>query len=293
MAAPTFSTASAPASPPPADAAPPATKRRGVRRILDPSVLVLVVVLLAVWAIVSRFTPAYAVPTIPSVLKELGAILSDPDSLQGLGTTLARVLVGLASSFIVGGLLGVAMGMNELVSRFCLPFVRFVQGIPSLSWVIIAVIWFADVEVRVWFVMVLVTLPGFALQVYDSYRAIPADLRDMARSFRPTRWALFREITLPAITPGIFTAWKVNLGLGIRMVLIAELVGATIGVGAELLTAQQLFDMASVISWTLLLAVCMLVLQGVIELVENRVLRYRPAPAQGRQARPTLASGKD
>ncbi|MFI5611585.1 ABC transporter permease [Amycolatopsis sp. NPDC051903] len=270
-----------------------AAKRRGVRRLFDPGVLVLVVVLLGAWAIVSRFTPAYAVPPIPSVLKELRTILSTPDSLLGLGTTLARVLIGLASSFVVGAALGVLMGVNDLVSRFCLPLVRFVQGIPSLSWVIIAVIWFADVEVRVWFVMVLVTLPGFALQVYDSYRAIPADLRDMARSFRPTRWALFREITLPAITPGILTAWKVNLGLGIRMVLIAELVGATIGVGAELLTAQQLFDMASVISWTLLLAVCMLVLQGVIELIENRVLRYRPAVAERGQAKPVLASGKD
>ena len=71
-----------------------------------------------------------------------------------------------------------------------------------------AVIWFQLVELRVWFVMVLITLPGFALQAYDSYRAIPADLRDMARSFRPGRWSLFREVTLPAVTPGIFTAWR-------------------------------------------------------------------------------------
>jgi hypothetical protein len=51
--------------------------------------------------------------------------------------------------------------------------------------------------------------------------------------------------------------------------------------------------MASVISWTLLLAVCMLVLQGVIELIENRVLRYRPAVGEHRVAKPILGSGKD
>jgi NitT/TauT family transport system permease protein len=202
------------------------------------------------------------------------------------------VLVGLVSAFVVGGAMGVVMGMNATATRLLLPPVRFVQGIPSLSWVIIAVIWFADVEVRVWFVMVLVTLPGFALQVHDSYRAIPAELRDMARSFRPGKWALFREVTLPAITPGIFTAWKLNLGLGIRMVLIAELVGATVGVGAQLLTAQQLFDMASVISWTLLLAVCMLVLQALIELIESHVLRYRPSTTDQRQARTTTPTAK-
>jgi NitT/TauT family transport system permease protein len=281
------------ASPPgPALAEVSPVRRRRLRRLVDPSLLVLIAGLLGLWALVSRFTPEYAVPSIPSVASELGTMLTDGESLESLFTTLVRVHAGLASAFVIGGVLGVVMGMNDAASRLLLPPVRFVQGIPSLSWVIIAVIWFADVELRVWFVMVLVTLPGFALQVYDSYRAIPSDLRDMARSFRPGRWALFREITLPAITPGVFTAWKVNLGLGIRMVLIAELVGATVGVGAQLLTAQQLFDMASVISWTLLLAVCMLVLQGVIELIEARVLRYRPPVADKRQTRPATPTPK-
>ncbi|MCW2943434.1 MAG: transporter permease [Actinoallomurus sp.] len=269
---------------PPPKAAPATGTRTVRRRFRDPSIPILIVVLLAVWAIVSHFTPAYDVPSIPSVVRELGHILTTGKTLQSLLTTLIRVAVGLVAAFAVGLALGLLMGSRSLASRYLLPPIRFVQGVPSLSWVIIAVIWFANVEVRVWFVMFLVTLPGFALQTYDSYRAVPAELRDMARSFRPGRWALFREVTLPAITPGIFTAWKVNLGLGIRMVLIAELVGATVGVGAQLLSAQQLFDMTSVVSWTLLLAVCMLIIQGAMELLEAWALRYRPRTGDHAQA---------
>jgi NitT/TauT family transport system permease protein len=187
-----------------------------------------------------------------------------------------RVGAGLAAAFLTGTVIGILAGAKPNIGRYVLPLVRFVQGIPALSWVVIAVIWFKSVETRIWFIMVIVTLPGFTLQLYDSYRAIPKDLRDMARSFRPSRIALLREVTLPAVTPGIFTAWKVNLGLGIRMVLVAELVGATIGVGAQLLNAQQLFDMTAVIAWTMLLALAVLLAQGLIELIEARVLRYRP-----------------
>ena len=268
------STASPPTATDPANGARTTSGRRWYR---DPSVPILIVVLLAVWALVSRFTPEYDVPSIPSVAREVWSILTTGKSLASLFTTLARVGAGLVGAFAAGLGVGLLMGTRQFAARYLLPPIRFIQGIPSLSWVIIAVIWFADVELRVWFVMVLVTLPGFALQTYDSYRAVPAELRDMARSFRPGRWSLFREVTLPAITPGIFTAWKVNLGLGIRMVLIAELVGATVGVGAQLLSAQQLFDMASVVAWTLLLAVCMLAIQGAVELLESWALRYRPA----------------
>ena len=60
------------------------------------------------------------------------------------------------------------------------------------------------------------------------------------------------------------------------MVLIAELVGASVGVGAQLMSAEQLLDMTAVVAWTLLLAIIMLLAQGGIELIESRALRYRP-----------------
>jgi NitT/TauT family transport system permease protein len=255
----------------------PAAARPPVwRRARDSGVPVFVVLFLAGWAVASRFAPPYVLPGIPAVARQTVHILTTGVLLRSLLTTLARVAAGLVSAFILGSAIGMLMGAKASAARYLLPPIRFIQGIPSLSWVIMAVIWFQFVELRVWFVMVLITLPGFALQAYDSYRGIPADLRDMARSFRPGRWSLFREVTLPAITPGIFTAWKVNLGLAIRMVLIAELVGASVGVGAQLMSAEQLLDMTSVVAWTLLLALIMLLAQGGIELAESRALRYRP-----------------
>lgn len=245
------------------------------KRLANPKIPILIVGFLLVWKVAAMATESYIVPEISEVILQAWTIVSTGAGLQNLFITLIRVLVGLVCAFAAGLLLGLFAGARKQAAGYVLPVIRFIQGIPSLSWVIIAVIWFANVEIRVWFVIVLVTLPGFMLQTHDSYRAIPPELRDMARSFRPTRWALFQEITLPAITPGIFTSWKVNLGLGIRMVLIAELVGATIGVGSQLLTAQQLFDMAAVLAWTLLLAICMLILQGMVELLESFALRYR------------------
>lgn len=287
------STIEAPAGDAPANA----TRTSVWRRIADPRIAILIVAFLVFWKSASVLIGGYNVPTITSVATQLYETVTSPAGLQNLGLTLVRVGVGLAVAFVVGIALGLLAGASKNAAGYLLPIIRFIQGIPSLSWVIIAVIWFSNVELRVFFVMLLVTLPGFTLQTFDSYRAIPAELRDMARSFRPGHWAMFREITLPGITPGLFTAWKVNLGLGIRMVLIAELVGATVGVGSQLLSAQQLFDMAAVVSWTLLLAICMLILQAVIDAIEGYVLRYRALPQmaaskQNVSSAPALSAAK-
>jgi NitT/TauT family transport system permease protein len=185
--------------------------------------------------------------------------------------------LGLIGAFLLATALGLAMGARSGVARYTLPLLTLIQGIPALSWVVIAIIWFQNVELRIWFIVVAVTLPGYTFQIYDSYRAIPQELREMARSLRPRRFGLFRTVTLPAILPDILTAWKVNIGLGMRVVLVAELVGAAIGVGYQLLSSQQRFDMVGVVAWTGVLVIFVLIVQQVITRLENYLLRYRPS----------------
>jgi ABC-type nitrate/sulfonate/bicarbonate transport system permease component len=84
-------------------------------------------------------------------------------------------------------------------------------------------------------------------------------------------------MVLPAILPDILTAWKVNLGNASRVVVVAELVGATGGVGYELLQQQQVFDMAGALAWTLQLVFFVLVVQAIITIIEHIVFRYRAA----------------
>ena len=80
---------------------------------------------------------------------------------------------------------------------------------------------------------------------------------------------------LPAIVPTVFTSWKVNISLAIRVVTIAELVGAVTGIGHQLSVAQELFSVADVFAWTLVLVVILFLAEAVLSLVEERMLRWR------------------
>jgi NitT/TauT family transport system permease protein len=190
--------------------------------------------------------------------------------------TAARIVGGLLGAFLFGCILAVIIGRSPFVESYFTPVLVFLQGIPALSWVVIAIIWFHGIEFRILFIMVMTTLPAFTFQILDAYRSMSKDLFEMTMSFRPRGWTLFRVLIVPTIVPGILTAWKVNLGNAARVVVVAELVGATGGVGYELLRQQQLFDMAGAIAWTLQLVLFVLVVQTIIVAIESWVLRYRP-----------------
>lgn len=233
------------------------------------------VVVAGVWQIASLFFPPFLFPSLVDVFKRCVVILSSWSQFSDVLATVGRILAGLAGAFIFGTALAVAMARSRASNEFLSPILTLFQGIPALSWVVFAIIWFRGIEPRIFFIMVMTTLPAFAFQVLGALQGMSRDLTEMVMSFRPTRFKLFRVMIIPAILPDILTAWKVNLGNASRVVVVAELVGATGGVGYELLQQQQVFDMAGALAWTLQLVLFVLIAQAVLTLIERIVFRYR------------------
>jgi len=254
---------------------------RSARSLPPVETTVAIIAGLVLWVIIAAGTPDYILPQLNDVVMRIIELFVDSSQRWDWLATVFRILLGLITAFFVGTIAGLAMGKSQRLANVLMPYMQVIQGIPSLAWVMIAIIWFQSVEVRIWFLLLMVTLTGFAFQANDSYRAVPNELRDMAKSLRPRRGRLdmFRTVTLPAIVPDLLTAWKVNLGLGTRVVLIAEFAGATIGVGYQLRMEQQFFRMDGVLAWTASLVIFVLIIQKIIELLERRLLRYRPSGA--------------
>ena len=232
-------------------------------------------VLAALWQTAAAIFPPYLFPSLVDVFARCFLILTDWGQFAHVLATVGRILGGLTGAFVLGAVFALLMVRSPATERFLAPILTFFQGIPALAWVVFAIIWFHGTEFRIFFIMVVTALPAFTFQLLDALRSMANDLFEMVLSFRPTRAKLFRVIIWPSILPGILTAWKVNLGNAARVVVVAELVGATGGVGYELLQQQQLFDMAGALAWTLQLVFFVLIAQRLIAAIEGWVFRYR------------------
>ena len=246
---------------------------RGFMRIAQ--VLAPFLLLAAIWQIASFNFPKYLFPSLADVFWHTLAIFMSWSQFSEVLATVGRILAGLVGAFVIGVALATIMMRSRAVDRFLGPILNFFQGIPALSWVVFAIIWFHGTEPRIFFIMIMTSLPAFTFQVLDALRGMSNDLFEMVLSFRPTRGKMFKAMVLPAILPDILTAWKVNLGNASRVVVVAELVGATGGVGYELLQQQQIFDMAGALAWTLQLVIFVLITQKIIALMEAYAFRYR------------------
>jgi len=237
--------------------------------------LVSLLVFALAWEVLSHLAPTFGIPpfAIPSLLRIAKAITTITP--LDIAVTLARVIGALIVSCVLGIVLAMAMYRSDALEKYLHPMIRILMAVPVVSWILFAVLWFPGVEFRIGFVLVVVCGPVFLVDTLDAMRSVPRELRQMMQSFRPTTLQYFVKLMLPAIVPTIFTSWKVNISLAIRVVTIAELVGAVTGIGHQLSVAQELFSVADVFAWTLVLVALLFLLEAVVARAEARILRWR------------------
>ena len=141
---------------------------------------VVVALLLVAMEITSRFVPDYIMPSPVAVwaaAREL--FFTDP---WHVAVTLVRLAVSVTVAMVAGVLVGLAMGMFPSVRPYLKAIVVIDTGIPALSWMLIAVFWFKNPESRIFFILLVILLPFYALNVYEGVRALSKELVDMIES---------------------------------------------------------------------------------------------------------------
>jgi NitT/TauT family transport system permease protein len=240
----------------------------------DIKALIAVVVLIcAAMEVGSWYVPEYVMPSPAVIAKALTELMST--DLLHIAITLGRLCVAIFFSAVAGVVVGLLMGTSRRIGPYLKALVVVDTGIPALSWMLLAVFWFKDPETRIFFILTVILLPFYALNVYEGVRALSTEWVDMLESFRPSRWQMLRYLVAPHIVPYIFLTTKSVIGYAIRMVIFAELVASAFGIGSRMSFAQSTFRIDQVLAWTALLVVLNLLVQWLASVAERRLLGWR------------------
>lgn len=255
---------------PAAAGAPPLLARLGRLAGRLPLGAVPVVVLVAVWwaltATVLQQERIYPPPSL--VAEELLRILSGDGPIGStyshMGATMLRLLSSFVLAFLGGTLLGVLAGRKKWVFDFLDNLVWVAMAVPSVVWVFIFVIVFGVGDVVP--VAALVVLLGAPVLIgtAEGVKAVPEDLVTMATSYRAGVWQRLFSLYLPSIAPYMAANARVAFALGIKIVIIAEVIGLPNGVGLLVQYWSDRLFMAPVVAWGLLLMVLGLVVDSFV-----------------------------
>ncbi len=247
---------------------------RGGSKVLQRSALV--VLALTTWQLASLNAPSFVLPSPARVWGAWTSLVATPSFAADLGITLERIALGFTFAVLVGLPLGLALGASRRLGAFFEPVLTVTNTVSSAIWAIFALIWFGLSNWTTIFVVFMTAMPLILTSVWQGTRTVSPEHLELARTFRMPRSKVLTKVYLPTILPSFFSGARLAIGFGARVVLVAESLGASSGIGYRLRQAADLVQTDQVFAWTLTLVALMIGLETlVLRPAEQRLFAWK------------------
>ncbi len=200
------------------------------------------VLFFAVWAVATLggFVPKTFLADPIAMVRSGWVLLAEQGFAKDIGFTVWRVLGGFVLAALLAVPLGVAMGAYKPVEAFFEPFVSFARYLPASAFIPLLILWAGIGEAQK---LALIFIGSFfqlvlmiALQVGGTRR----DLVEAAYTLGASDTGIVRRVLIPAAAPQIAETLRLVLGWAWTYVIVAELIGASEGIGHMITDSQAL-----------------------------------------------------
>lgn len=181
-----------------------------------------------------------------------------------------RVFIGYVIAMFVGIPLGIAMGWSKKANAIARPIFEFIRPIPPIAWIPLSIVWFGIGEGSKYFIIFLGAFTAMTINSYAGVRAVDETLVGAARMLGANERQVFTNIVIPSAVPSIFAGLQIALSSSWGVVLAAEMIRSSEGLGWIIVTGQSTNNNIQLIAGIIAVGVV-----GFISVVLMRALERR------------------
>jgi nitrate/nitrite transport system permease protein len=148
--------------------------------------------------------------------------------------SLVRVAQGFLLGIAIATPLGFLLGVSPVLSKMFDPLMQVLRPISPLAWLPLGLVLFQKSEPAALFAIAICSMWPTVVNTMMGVRAIPQDYWNVAKVLRLSKFTTFTKIIVPATLPYMFTGYRLSLGIAWLVIVAAEMLTGTPGVGGFL-----------------------------------------------------------
>ena len=235
-----------------------------------------ILLFIAFWDMGNQIYGNLVLPSPLETFKTLLTMLQDENVWTEINITLYRASIGFGLSLLFGSVLGLLAGFFATTSMMSRPIVTILVGMPPIAWIVLAMIWFGMGDETVIFTIIVASFPIIFVGALQGTRTLDGNLKEMAESFHLPWYMKFFDIYFPHIFSYIFPAWVSGLGMAWKIVIMAELLATSDGMGALLSVSRSQLDTPTALALvTIMISSLMFIEYIILEPIKKEVELWR------------------
>jgi sulfonate transport system permease protein len=195
--------------------------------------LVVPVAFVILWdrAVAYDWIPSTLIAAPMDVAQRLVQLIANGKLQHQTWVSLDRLIKGFTLGSVLGVAVGVAVGTFRLASRLIEPSILTMIPIPAVAWVPLLIVLFGIDETSKILLIALGSFCTLFLHSAHGIRSADRKLSEVARVFEKGRATLIFRVLLPAALPEIFAASRIAMALSWALLIVAEVIASSSGLG--------------------------------------------------------------
>jgi NitT/TauT family transport system permease protein len=211
----------------------------------------------------------------------LAELVADGSLARHVGTTMTEAGLGY--------LIGVAVGLGAAIMLVALPvldevlapFIAAFYSIPKIALAPLFIMWFGLGTTPKVLLAALMVFLIVLVNTVAGVRAISPGLIDVSRVLGARGLTLVRKVVLPGAAPAVVASVRLTFSRAMVGAVLGEFIAATQGLGFLIVRASRQFDTATMYAGIMVVAVLVMAVNGVVRLIEARMLPWHTGRVRG------------
>jgi NitT/TauT family transport system permease protein len=189
--------------------------------------------------------------------------------------TFKEAIIGLFVGILIGIIFGVLLGAWKRLSEAIDPVVMGLYSLPRVSLAPLFIIWLGIGLLAKVALVASMVLFVVMFNVREGVRSVDREVVEAFRSMNASRNTMLRYVVIPSLIPWLFAAIRIGIGMALIGAVVAEMVGASRGLGWYVNWTSGIYDMDGSITALVILMFLAMVFNWVLLVLEKKLLRWR------------------
>lgn len=231
---------------------------------------------LVLWEIAGHLSLSSGLfPPFSETLIAMLALMADGTLTSHSIATLERVYVSFGMAGVLGITIGLMIGWSWRARNFFDFLIDFLRNVSSITLIPITILLVGMGFTQKVIVLTYAAFFPVALNTINGVAAVDESKVEAARSMGATDMEVLRNVVIYAALPSIFTGLRLAMGVAFVVVIAAELVGSTAGLGFYLHEASRTYEITNMFATALLVSVLGYISSKAIVVAEDHVVDWR------------------
>lgn len=224
---------------------------------------------IVLWQVVSSIASQPAVPDMAKIIRAFAEIFEGDDIYTNIFTSLKLVLIGVAIAFATGTLVGLVCEKSEIINGLLSPIIEGARSVAAISLFPLLIVLFGIGDLPRIIVIFWTAFPATILCTMQGLRSVDETLIEAGQNLGCSDYQLYTLIKIPLALPEILNGLRISLGNGFIAIVVAEMLGASKGLGFMVQWTTQSFNYAHTYAYIFIIAI----VGGSINYIMNQIVK--------------------